>query len=298
MIARIVALVLLAFPPAAAAQAPMDEARAHMAAGRFLDAAIVLEVVVAAEPENAAAWNMLGAANNYGESYRRANEAAERAVELAPEIVRYRFNRALTRWEVGNFEGALADHDFVLSHEPAAAHALTERGAVLAALVRYEEAEASWSASLEADPNYIWAHYYRGQALIAQGRYAEAAPSFSHVLEREDFYPARLWSWVAHRRAGLAASDLPPQEGWPGAIGAYLRGELSAHALERAARAARLEIDDRRLVSALYFIAQRSLTEGKPHAARRALRRALALAVPDFPERRAAEAELARLNAN
>lgn len=269
-----------------------------MSAGRFADAAIVLERVVAATPEDAAAWNMLGAANNYGENYRRANEAAERAVELAPDVVRYRFNRALTRWEVGNFEGALADHDFVLSREPAAAHALTERGAVLSALGRYEEAEASWAASLAADPNYIWAHYYRGQALMAQGRYADAASSFSRVLEREDFYPARLWSWVAHRRAGLAAAELPAQENWPGAIGAYLRGELSARGLERTARQARLEIDDRRLVSALYFIAQRSLADGRPNAARRALRRALALDVPDLPERKAAAAELARLNAN
>lgn len=295
---RLLAAVLLCWTAlftAAGAQTPMDDARALMAEGRYLDAARVLETVVGAEPVNAAAWNILGAANNYGENYRRANEAAERAVELAPDTPRFRFNRALTRWEVGNFEGALADHDFVLARDPRAANALTERGAVLAALGRFDEAEASWAASLAADPNYIWAHFYRGQAQMAQGRYAEAAASFTLVLEREDFYPARLWSWVAHRRASLSAPDLGSQDAWPGAIGAHLRGDISARALERAAHAARLNIDDRRLVSALYFIAQKALAEGRPSAARRALRRIRALDTPALPERVAADWEFARL---
>lgn len=290
------ALAALCLAPAAFAQAPMGEARAFMERGRFAEAAVVLERVVVAEPENAAAWNMLGAANNYGESYRRANEAAERAVVLDPANVQYRFNRALTRWELGRFGDALADHDYVLTQQPHAAYALTERGATLAALGRYEEAEASWASSIAADPNYVWAHYYRGQAAMAEGRYAEAESAFATVLQREDFYPARLWLWVAQRRAGLSASGPPEQQAWPGAIGAHMRDEISRTELERAAANARLDIDDRRLVSALYFSAQRSLAEGNPGAARLALRDALALGTPSFPERAAAAYELRQLD--
>jgi tetratricopeptide (TPR) repeat protein len=295
MRAPIAAFALWMLAYTAHAQTPLDHARALMGQGQFAEAARTLETVVAAEPNNAAAWNMLGAASNYGESYRRANEAAERAVELDPENVRYYFNRALTRWEVGRFEEALADHEYVLSREPNAAHALTERGATLAALGRYDEARASWTAALAADPNYVWTHYYRGQAAMAQGRYADAAAAFATVLEREDFYAARLWLWAAQSRAGMPVSDVPTQRAWPGPIGSHLRGDISRRALERAARDARLEIDQRRLVSALYFSAQRLLAEGQARSARAILRRALALETPSFPERSAAAYELERL---
>jgi tetratricopeptide (TPR) repeat protein len=279
----------------ASGQTPLDDARSLMGEGRYREAAALMEPVVVSEPDNAAAWNALSAANNYGENYVRANEAAERSVALDPGNLNYRFNRALTRWEVGRFEDALADYDFILAQRPASANALTERGAALAALGRFDEAEASWRASLQADAGYVWAHYYRGQAAMARGRFADAARDFAQVLEKEDFYPARLWSWAAHRRASLAPPELPRDASWPGPIGAYLRGEIDAGALELAARQHRLEIDDRRMVAALFFIAQKELARGQPAAARDVLDRALALKTPLLPERMAARMESERL---
>jgi tetratricopeptide (TPR) repeat protein len=276
-------------------QMPLDEVRSPMSEGRYREAAALLEPVVASEPDNAVAWNALSSASNYGENYVRANEAAERAVALEPANLAYRFNRALTRWEAGRFQDALADYDWVLAQRPGSANALTERGATLAALGRFDEAEASWRASLETDPNYAWAHYYRGQAAMAHGRYADAAHDFGRVLEKENFYPARLWSWAAHRRAGLAPPELPRDTSWPGQIGAYLRGDMDAAALESAARQNRLDVDDRRMVAALYFIAQREISEGRPAAARAALDRVLALETPLLPERMAALMERERL---
>lgn len=294
-ISRRAVVLFIASAPLASAQTSLEAARTLIGEGRYRKAAALLESVVAAEPENAAAWHELGAANNYGENYRRANEAAERAVALSPDDLRYRFGRALTRWEVGDFGGALEDHDVFLAREPSAAHALTERGAALAALGRFDEADASWARSLEAHPDYVWAHYYRGQALMVRGRHGEAAADFARVLTREDFYPAHLWNWAAHRRAGLVAVELPPHDAWPGPIGSHLRGDMSADELELAAQEARLEIDERRLVSARFFAAQRLLAQGDVETARATLTRALAPATPNLPERAAASEELARL---
>lgn len=277
-----------------AAATALDTGRKLIAEGRYADAAALLERVVTSEPANAAAWNALGAASNYSENYTRANEAAEQAAALDPANISFRFNRALTRWETGRFDDALADYDFILAARPDSANALTERGAALSALGRFEEAEASWSASLKADPAYVWAHYYRGQAAMAQGRHADAAAEFSRVLARENFYPARLWSWIAHRRAGLSPPDLPTDQSWPGQIGAYLRGDINSAALEGAAKQMRLAIDDRRMASALYFIAQKQLADGREAEARGTLDRALALVVPAHPERVAARMEASR----
>ncbi len=274
----------------------LEAGRKLIAEGRYNEAATLLESVVASEPVNAAAWDALGAASNYAENFVRANEAAEQAVALDPASLAFRFNRALTRWETGRFDGALADYDHILAARPGSASALTERGAALSALGRFEEAEASWAASLKADPGYVWAHYYRGQAAMAHGRHAEAATEFNTVLAREDFYPARLWSWIAHRLAGLTPPDLPPDTSWPGRIGAYLRGDLDSATLEAAAQQLRLGIDDRRLASAFYFIAQKQLADGQTVEARVALDRALALAVPSHPERVAAGMEALRLD--
>jgi tetratricopeptide (TPR) repeat protein len=166
---------------------------------------------------------------------------------------------------------------------------------MLYALGRLDEAEASWARALEVDPAYIWPRYYRGVAAVAEGDFARAAEDLDAVAARESLASVGLWRWVAHRRLGRKAPALDASADWPGPIARFLAGEITDGQLQAEAARERLPIDDRRLVSAWFFIGQKRLTEGRRADALAALRQALALRAPRHPERVAAEAELRRL---
>lgn len=290
-------LAALAFAFAATAHAdPLSEGRRLMGEGRLGEAIEVLGRVTLAEPDNAAAWNALGSALNQTERYDEALVAAEKAVTLDPSFA-HRFNRGLVNWEHGRFAEALRDHDAALAARPGFAPALTERGAALAALGRIEEAKASWSEALAADPAYIWSRYYRGVAAVVAGDFAAAAADLDAVAAKESLASVRLWQWVAHRRAGRAAPELDLAAEWPGPVGQFLQGRLSAGELLAEARRERPAGDDRRVASALYFIGQKHLADGRTGEARAAFREALAIDAPRHSERAGAEAELQRLGA-
>lgn len=290
---QLLALLVLAFAGAAHAD-PLGDGRRLMGEGRLGEAIEALGRATVAEPENAAAWNALGSALNQSERYDEALVAADKAVALDPSFV-HRFNRGLVNWEHGRFAEALSDHDAALAARPGFAPALTERGAALAALGRLEEAKASWSAALAADPAYIWPRYYRGVAAVVAGDFGAAAGDLDAVAAKESLASVQLWRWVAHRRAGRAAPELELSAGWPGPVARFLQGALSATELLAEARRERPAGDDRRVASALYFIGQKHLADGRIEEARDAFRQAIDINAPLHSERAGAQAELQRL---
>jgi tetratricopeptide (TPR) repeat protein len=287
----------IAFSVAAAAHAdPLADGRRLISEGRLVEAVEILEKAASADPANAATWNALGGALNRLEHYERALTAAERAVALDAGSFGHRFNRGLVYWEHGRFSEAVSDFEAALQLRPGFAPALTERGASLAALERLHEAKQSWIAALAADPAYVWPHYYHGLASVVAGDFVAAAADLDTVAAKETLFSAQIWRWVAYRRQGLKAPELSPPAEWPGAIGLYLDGQMTAEALLAEANRMRLSIDDRRLASAWYFIGQKHLAEGRVDHAKAAFRNAIAIKAPRHSERAGAEAELERLD--
>ena len=231
------------------------------------------------------------------ERYHEALDSLDRAVAINPRAAGARFNRALTRSELGDIAGAAGELDSVIALRPTLAPAWTERGAARALMGRVAEARADWSRSLALDSTYIWAHYYRGQSAFAEGDFAEAAGAFDVVTARESLLSAHLWRVLSYRRLGRAPPTLPAHEGeWPGPIAGYLTGRIDADSLTRAAIALRLPLDDRRLASSLFFIGNQHLAAGRTSDARQTFERALGIRVPRHAEIVAMEAELARMN--
>ena len=231
------------------------------------------------------------------ERYQEALDSLNRAVAINPRAAAARFNRALTRSELGDVAGAAGELDTVIELRPAFAPAWTERGAARALLGRVAEARGDWTRSLALDSTYIWPHYYRGQAAFAEGDFAHAAQSFDIVTARESLLSAHLWGRLSYRRLGRTPPALPRYESeWPGPIATYLDGRIDADSLVAIANAERLPLDDRRLASSLFFIGNQHLAGGRTREARQAFERALSLRVPRHAEIVAMEAELGRMN--
>jgi tetratricopeptide (TPR) repeat protein len=82
-----------------------------------------------------------------------------------PDAARTAYLQANGLKDRGAWPEALAAYDRALELHPGYAHALCNRGAVLAALQRYEEALASYDRAISLEPGDDLAHYNRGLVL-------------------------------------------------------------------------------------------------------------------------------------
>jgi len=98
---------------------------------------------------------------------------ASRALELEPDHADVLSNRGAALRMMCRFEEALADYDRSLSVQPARASTLGNRGVALAALGRYGEALACFDAALAIDPDEARARYNRALARLTVGQYRE-----------------------------------------------------------------------------------------------------------------------------
>lgn len=289
---------LVAFS-SARGQTPSDllsEGRRHINEGRLPEALTAFQSAVKADPGNVAGWRGVASALHRMERYPEALDAVDRALALNPQDFAVRFNRGLTLSELGRIADAHAELDTAVSLRPGFAPGWTERGAANALLGRMSDARADWQRALALDSTYIWSRYYRALAAITDGDYRAAAADLDAVTQRESLLGAHLWRWVAYRLDGRPAPQIPAHGAdWPGPIAAFLKGDTSDRQLLAAAREARLPIDDRRLASAHFFIAQKHVADGQRAAGRTELERAVGLRVPRHAEVVAAEAQLRRL---
>jgi Flp pilus assembly protein TadD len=96
-----------------------------MRQGRFAETAMMMQGVVAAEPENEAAWRLLAGALASQSDYAGALPAFERVVELAPANPRNHYNLAVALQALGHVDDARASAERALSLDPAYAAART-----------------------------------------------------------------------------------------------------------------------------------------------------------------------------
>ncbi len=132
-----------------------------------------------------AAW----ACNRSGEieSDRRRDDEALKAFELAiqwdPSCWLAIHNRAVSRAQQGNLEGALADFNRALQLNPGLAVAYRNRGELLAATGRTEEAAADYTTALAQLPQDAELYAMRGEAYHRLGQYDEALADLDQSIQ-------------------------------------------------------------------------------------------------------------------
>ena len=293
----LVALVAGSSPARAQTTAELlDQGRRHIGEGRLAEAADAFSAAIKTDSGSVAAWRGLASALHRLERYPEALAALDRGFALDPKDFGVRFNRGLTLSELGRISDARVELDTAITLRPNSAPAWTERGAANALLGQTSEAREDWQRALALDSNYIWPRFYRGIAAITDGDYKAAIADLDAVTAKQSLLSAHLWRWVAYRLDGRPAPELRTDDAdWPGPIAEFFAGEISERQLISAARAKRLPLDERRLASAHFFIAQKHLAERRMAEARGALARVSALRVPRHAEVVAAEAQVRRL---
>ncbi len=160
---------------------------------RFLDEALAID------PSHAAAWAELSRAytlcGGYGwlpvvEGYRKARDAAKRALELAPDLAEGHVRMSLIqRQHDWDWKGAEESARRALELAPGSAAALGSAGALAYHLGRFEEAEGLIRRSIEQDPLSVSGYSTLGLLYRSMDRLPEAERAFRKVL---DLSPLRV----------------------------------------------------------------------------------------------------------
>jgi tetratricopeptide (TPR) repeat protein len=207
----------------------------HHQAGRLQAAGQIYRQILAAEPDHAEAWHLLGVIahqsgehetavsyvqraigldgneaafhNNLGEVYRTLGRVAEavasfrRALELKPDFAAALNNLGNALDDQGDLDGAAACCRRALELEPDYAQAHNNLGNALNDQGKLDEAAACYGRALELKPDYVQAHNNLGATLKQQGKLDEAVACFRRAVQRKPDY---VEAW---HNLGVALAD-------------------------------------------------------------------------------------------
>lgn len=197
----------------------LERAQAHLQAGQWPEAEHWCRQVLAADPRQAAAWEILAAIatefgqheeavdclrraieiaphaaelhNALGEAYRAAGrlDAAEacyrQAVAIAPRFAIAHNNLGVALKRQGRINEALTSYRQAIAIEPGYAEAHYNLGIALAAMDRLEEALASYREAIRLAPNFALAHCNLGVALFRLRRHSEAVTALERAVQMQ-----------------------------------------------------------------------------------------------------------------
>jgi tetratricopeptide (TPR) repeat protein len=170
----------------------------HHQAGRLQAAQQIYRQVLAAEPNQADAWHLLGVVAFQLGKHEAAVEQISRAIALNGAVAAFHSNLGNAFQGQGKTNEAIACYRRALELDPRLAETHNNLGNVLKEQGKLQEAVACYRRALELAPNYADAHYNLGLALHDQGRTDEATACYRRVLQ---FDPAHA---RAHNNLGNA----------------------------------------------------------------------------------------------
>ncbi|RZM79451.1 tetratricopeptide repeat protein [Leptolyngbya iicbica] len=103
--------------------------------------------------------------------------------DVLPEDADAYFNRAVTRYDLRDAEGAMNDYAQVLRLTPGDAVALNNRGLIWAERKQYQRALEDFDHALSRDPHLFSARCNRGWLQMQRGYLDEAIADFTHAIQ-------------------------------------------------------------------------------------------------------------------
>lgn len=141
----------------------------HADAGRAGEAYAEAQKAIAADPEHADSYDVLGAALYLQHRYEDAIAAHRRASALAPTSSDPHYNMVANYWALGRNDEALQEARAALAIEPECRHCRVALGSTLYRLGRYAEAADETRSVLRSGPGAPDAHYVLGASLTKLG---------------------------------------------------------------------------------------------------------------------------------
>ena len=163
-------------------QSEFERGVEHHRQGRLDEAEAVYRSLLERQPDVAEVLHSMGVLQAQRQNLADAVVWMERAAEADPGHVTARVNRGNLLQALGRQEEALSSYGDALGIEPGHLEARLKHGGLLLAQGRPAEALASYDRALELKPDWIEALNGRGMALARLGRNAEALESYDRAL--------------------------------------------------------------------------------------------------------------------
>ena len=158
----------------AEAQRLLAEADSHLSAGRPDAAEQCYRKLLAADPGNADALNMLGILAGQQEDYRSACRLIRKAIRIHPGQPSYYSNLGLALRGAGKLEDAVAAFRKAIALDPGLAQAHNNLGSTLKRSGDMEAAIAAYREALRLNPDYRDARHNLAELLLREGQLEEA----------------------------------------------------------------------------------------------------------------------------
>jgi tetratricopeptide (TPR) repeat protein len=155
---------------------------AHHQAGRLEEARQLYEQVVAEQPDNANAIELLGILASQAGRHDQAVELIRRAVGLNPGVAHYHDNLGMALTAAGQPDQAIVSHRRAIALKPEFAAAHLHLANALNAGGRLTEAVAAFRRAVRCQPTCVDAHYNLGRCLFSQDRFAESEAAYRSAL--------------------------------------------------------------------------------------------------------------------
>ncbi|HUL97769.1 MAG TPA: tetratricopeptide repeat protein [Usitatibacter sp.] len=170
----------------------MQQAMAAYQAGRAQEAGEWCERVLAADPKNLDALNVLGALALQRGDAEGARATFERATRAAPDVPEVHNNLGVALQRLGRWPEALASFDRAIRQRSGFADAWFNRGVALGELERWEDALQAYRRVLDLRPQDPRALNNCGNVLQKLRRWSAALPYYQQALtQRPDYAEAR-----------------------------------------------------------------------------------------------------------
>ena len=150
--------------------------------GRWQDAAILYDSIIAAQPVHADAWHMRGLLDTQAGEQAQAVKRISQAISLDATKSAYFNNRGLALQAQQHLTEALADFQQAIALEPRLAQAHCNLGNVLQELLRFEEALICFDRAIALQPDYADAYFNRGNLYVAMLDISKACANYDQAL--------------------------------------------------------------------------------------------------------------------
>jgi len=193
-----------ALPPASGqmtVQQALDAAVQYHNAGKFPEAENIYRQILAADPDQPVALNLLGVmAHQVGEN-EMALDLIGKAITVVPDYAEAHYNLGLTQQALGRTEDAAESYRRALEVQPENPAAHYNLGLALQDMGRSGDAAESYREAIRLKPDYAEAHCNLGRALMGLGNTGEAAECIAKAVEINPDYAD------AHYNLGFALKD-------------------------------------------------------------------------------------------
>jgi tetratricopeptide (TPR) repeat protein len=150
--------------------------------GQLEQAARAYQAILAADPEHADAWHLLGVVAHQQGDHARAVEHITRAIALWPGEASFHSNLAEAYRALGQFDRAAGCCRVALRLQPDYPEAANHLGLALLAQGKTEAAVAQFREAVRLRPDFAMLHNNLGTALRQRGDKAEAAVHFRRAV--------------------------------------------------------------------------------------------------------------------